>query len=320
MSTAQRRIREAEKLRNELLKSKIEGQKVEDAQGGTEAEAVAQDAAAETKVEKEPTEQATEDRPVLEVDWRARARELKDEKLKLEHSRDTLRGKYNAETKRLREEVEKLKALVNNQGTEVNPDSLETITETLGIDQEEAKKLLKVLAPAPQQTSNPAVEDSFDPEPAEPAESEPAGLSRSDFFSALDTRLPDWDIVQDTPEFISWARSRRDPMSGRTMYAIMMDADQKNDPDPIVNILSTFVSEDAEEQKRAASNKPAVDVDPVPESAGGQRPSTTQTKTFSRKDAASWPQLLRQGKLSAAEFSTLISEFSQAVKDGRVTD
>jgi hypothetical protein len=258
--------------------------------------------------------------PPLSVDYKEAYRRLKSEaseKLKREQQRfRTLEGKYKSETQRLREELETRETV--KPTPETDP-AFKILVDTIG-DEDEALTVWKSLRPQKETATPTDLVEGFVEAPGQAPEvdDEAAGLTRDQFFSTLDTELPGWDVVQESSEFVSWARENVDPVTGRTLYSVIASADKANDPQPIINIVANFVRYDEAQKLKARENRPPLDVTPEVQQVGGTGEPPKEEKRFSRSDAAKWPKLYARGELTKDQYNGLLVEFSKALQNGRV--
>lgn len=327
MPSMEQRAQEAQKKLEDLMEKANSQREGQEGTGATEpaiepatepAKPENEENAPEPTKQEEPSEPT---RPVIDVDYKDAYRRLKAqaaEKLKKEQQRfKTLEGKYKSETQRLREELDKRDTA--KPTPETDP-AFKVLVDTIG-DEEEALTVWKALKPQKETATPTDLAEGFVEAPGqepEVTEVESESLSRDQFFSSLDTELPGWDVVQESPEFISWARENVDPVTGRTLYSVVAAASEANDPKPIINILSNFVRYDENQKQRARENRPPLDVTPEVQQVGGTGEPPKELKRFSRSEAAAWPKLYARGKLTQDQYNSLLIEYSKALQEGRV--
>jgi hypothetical protein len=150
------------------------------------------------------------------------------------------------------------------------------------------------------------------------------------YFSALDGKIPDWEKVNDTREFVDWLKNQ-DKLSGETYYNLLAHAHQQRDVGRVVEIFRVYKPELVVDSPAAPAPstptppKPSGRIDPhelaapattapaAPPSTPGQGPIWTQADIDKLYDDKV------KGRMSQVDFDRLEKQYHQAMLEGRVS-
>lgn len=111
-------------------------------------------------------------------------------------------------------------------------------------------------------------------------------------YTSLDTALPNWRIINKTPQFVSWL-GLRDPLSGAIRKVLLDSAFQAADAARVVAVFRGFVAEDA--ARRPAD--PALPLTPAPGNpAPVRQPAVTLLDLAAPGGASASPTPVAGGK------------------------
>ena len=144
------------------------------------------------------------------------------------------------------------------------------------------------------------------------------------FFSRLTQTVPDWQQVNDSPQFHEWLLSP-DPMTGITRQTYLDDAQNTHDVGRVATIFNTWkqLTGKSEAQQRATPNraKSELEMQVAPGKNLAAAPiSTQQKRTWTRAEIQAFYTEVRQGKFKGkeAERAELEQDIFAAQRDGRL--
>lgn len=238
-----------------------------------------------------------------------------------------IKGKYDAETRRLREELEARKAeletlRVSGQApkadgslapaeavtrTDVSDDDVRRLVSTDLLDEygtdywKQQIQLVRAMQP-----QAPQADDRL-----QQVESRIAEQDRQAFYSDLAAKVPDWQKVNDSQAWNDFL-GKVEPLTGATYEALLMDAYDRYDSGRVSELFRQF-------SRVAGGNAPSIESQvmpgtrPSPESAGAAGKAITFDEWTRQMDA------LTQGGLSPMQAIQKKNELMDAWKNGRVT-
>jgi len=221
-----------------------------------------------------------------ETDWKAEAK-LNEQRFKV------LQGKYNAETRRQRDEItaltEQVKKTPEPEKMDRDDDFYEDYPEQKAVDQRQ---------------------DKFDEE----LEAMKAEQDTERYTSALSEAVPDWQSVDKDERFISWL-SENDDMLGDTRSNLMNDAIADRDVERIAAIINawkvTLPEETTQPQPQQHQETPR-------NSAGGD--TVTQGSTYTESQVNIFYDDISKGKYRGREVERqqIERELDLAMSQGRI--
>lgn len=146
-------------------------------------------------------------------------------------------------------------------------------------------------------------------------------------FTALDTAVPDWRVVNSSPTFLAWLKEL-DVFSGRQRHELLLEAYEKNDAVRVQRFFQAFKQEDSATDPTAAAapvppRTPAIDpatlVAPgAPRGGGPGADAPGAKKIWSQPEIADFYDRKRRGKVPADEAARLERDILLASSEGRV--
>lgn len=246
-----------------------------------------------------------------------------------EHKYRVLQGKYNAEVPRLHDEIKQLKeqnafltgklellerlvaerdvSSPENATPPELPPEVETLKENFPDIYAGVQKLLESVGAETQQ-AKAQVQDT---------NKQVANALSMVFYTQLATKVPDWEQINKSPEFIQWLQ-QREKFTTATRYDLLMDAFNKADVDTVAEFFTAF------KEEKSASSVPPANLPPeqiVPPKGQGSRKATSgggNLKVYKQSEIEEFYRKAALGKIPSATRRRQEAEFVQAVKDGRI--
>ena len=272
-----------------------------------------------------------------------------------EHRYKVLQGKYNKEVPRLNQQVRELSEqnrdyrdrLANAEAmiaTLEEANKNPQVPAKLPLTQEEIEQfgpdLIDIIERVAGATVTPIVEKSFgsvnrDLQQVKQSSSNlqktVAESKREKLFAAMDSAVPNWEVQNDDPEFLTWLEDT-DPYSGQPRGELLTKAFEANNAERVVAIFNGFLNENR------VVNDPAQT--PAPEkkqesqkgleklvAPGGPKTGTTSAPESGKRK---WTQAdisalydtkneyIRRGKKVPAELIAAEKDLIKAQSEGRV--
>jgi hypothetical protein len=251
----------------------------------------------------------------------------------------TLQGKYNAETKSMREilaaQQQTMDKLIESRPSTVMPpatpaptQSPEDYLKSLGVSEKEIEdygELLPIIVKMAQNMLRPTAAKLE----AELAKTQQAAgtvanaqmkTARDALFSYMDNRVPNWRIINEHESFLAWL-DQTDLFSGTTRRQSLTSAFQNLDSARVAGIFERFVQEDS--ANRSASG-PQVDpqtlIAPgVPRGGAGEAPGSAQgRRVLTESEIKDFYTRVRRKQVSPEQYAQFSAEIANAVAEGRV--
>lgn len=299
---AQEQLKRAEQLHREMYGDPNAPAKPEAEDTPTEPEATT-----EPENEPEPQEPAPaadpepEQQPEPEAPkGHADEEDLKERYRKLDAAYSTLQGKYRAEVPRLQEQVRTLQAdLINAQKSQAQAEQsadtakaeLESIQTRLQDELgEDAAKAVSdtvrsmVSAEMGQRKSDTQAEPQEDP-----------AINR--FWNTLKRRVPDFDQVNHSPEFIQWLQTP-DPTTGLPIQETLNAAGTDLDVLTVIDVVEQFKRETKPPERAPSPTSPEQQVAP-PKKAARKEPA--QKPKYTPHDYVTLQEQIRLGMWKGRE-------------------
>lgn len=247
-----------------------------------------------------------------EVDYKTAFRQTKSELEKERGRVKSIDGRLKAQSKELQELKRKLEY---GEGT---PDVVAKVKESEDykkfaedFGQEAADQIMGIAKHYADLTQS-----QREPDPPEPAVYDQYGINSYDeFVFALDSQVPGWDLKYDeNSDFIEWAQSNEDPLSGETYLALLNRAAKVTfDVNTAKRIFSAF---DRQVSQKPSNPSPEDYVEPA--SSGGDGSAQPEAPTYKESDLKAMETKFRRRKITREEFDNFNAEFSKAHNEGRV--
>jgi hypothetical protein len=250
----------------------------------------------------------------------------------------TLQGKYNAETKSMREilaaQQQTMDKLIESRQSAVAPatpapqQSPEDYLKSLGVSEKEIEdygELLPIIVKMAQNMLRPTAAKLE----AELAKTQQAAgtvanaqmrSARDNLFAYMDSRVPNWRIINEHETFLAWL-DQNDLFSGTSRRQSLTSAFQALDSARVAGIFERFVQEDS--ANRSASG-PQVDpqtlIAPgVPRGGAGEAPGNAQgRRVLTESEIKDFYTRVRRKQVSAEQYAQFSAEIANAVAEGRV--
>ena len=251
-----------------------------------------------------PVEGKTEEAPGTE-----------DDKAKLQHALDVLKGKYSAEVPRMAGELRKKEAHIRDletrlQALESGKSAAPAGPDDIGLTDEEKELGDDVVSVAGKVAAHATA----------PLQQELSRIRRKEFLGTLAAAVPDFAEINESDEFAVFA-SRIDPIAGVSYDEILTKAESATDAARAAAVFQRY---------KAESGKPAST--PSPASKSGSRPSIESQTVPSARQPGSIPAKklfsiaeiqktmteIARGDHPPEKAKKLRLELETAIKEGRV--
>ena len=150
---------------------------------------------------------------------------------------------------------------------------------------------------------------------------ETAAVKQARVYEALNSRIPSWEEINKSVEFLAWLESA-DVFSGSSRRIALTNAFNAHDAQRVVGIFEAYVREDA--SRSTAAPQPLVDpatlIAPgTPRSGSGEAaPGSSRGRIWSESEISDFYDRVRRKRVPKDEYDQVSAEIAQAVKDGRV--
>ncbi len=249
----------------------------------------------------------------------------------------TLQGKYNAETKSMREilaaQQQTMDKLIESRPSTVAPQptpqqSPEEYLKSLGVSDKEIEdygELLPIIVKMAQNMLRPTAAKLE----AELAKTQAAAgtvaqhqmrSARDNLFAYMDQKVPNWRVINEHESFLAWL-DNNDLFSGTSRRQSLMAAFQALDSARVAGIFEKFIEEDY--ANRSASG-PTVDpqtlIAPgVPRGGAGEAPNGSQgRRVLTEGEIKDFYTRVRRKQVSPEQYAQFSAEIAAAVAEGRV--
>ena len=229
-----------------------------------------------------------------------------------QHRFQVLQGKYNAEIPALRDEIRNLKQQLEQQPPSDKASEIaDTISSQLTDDELEmlGPELVQVIQKLVGKGGNSEVEqlkqevNSLKQSEKEHAEAE--------FWAVINTRIPDWQQLQSTPEAQQWLAAH-DAMTGTSRNHLLQQAQQNLNAYQVVEIFNQL----RQATTGNANRVPADKVTPRQSRASGA--PQPQGNVWTREAITQFYRDKTTGKYSDDEAAQLEADLFKAQVEGRV--
>ena len=249
----------------------------------------------------------------------------------------TLQGKYNAETRSMREilasqqqTMDKLIETRPSYAAPVTPtaqQSPEEYLKSLGVSDKEIEdygELLPIIVKMAQNMLRPTAAKLE----AELAKTQQAAgtvaqhqmkTARENLFSYMDANVPNWRIINEHESFLAWLDGN-DLFSGTSRRQSLTAAFQNLDSARVAGIFEKFIQEDS--ATRSASG-PTIDRETliapgVPRGGAAEAPNQGRGRIISESEIKDFYTRVRKKQVSPEQYSRFSAEIAAAVSEGRV--
>jgi hypothetical protein len=158
-----------------------------------------------------------------------------------------------------------------------------------------------------------------------------ARTAREHVFDTLSARVPDWQAINENPEFIEWLQ-QEDAFAGRTFQDMLTEAFDRHDAPRVTAFFERFVNEKGASPRRtndprgAAQPAPTVRMDTLVAPGKPQRVQTAQPvsdfegEIWTQEQVNTFYADVRKGKFrnNPDERMRLEKRIHRAVTEGRV--
>lgn len=287
--------------------------------GNTEQPAPAQETASPTPtpaVSQEPSkEQAT---PATATPTPAAAPDS-------EHKLRVLQGKYNAEVPRLAAAVkaeQEARVRAEKEAEELRKKLAAAPLVTPEEVKEFGEPLVEMTRKVAREETRPVIEENEKLKgevkdlraQVESTQKVGSSLNTQAFYSALDAKVPNWRVTNDTPEFLKWL-DEVDPLSGRARQEILDDAQNALDASRVAAFFSSY---EASVQSRAAPRTEALNDQVVPSTTRTEPPAPQKNqKIWTPASITKFYDDLRRGRYTAEEAGRIERDIDAASREGR---
>lgn len=150
---------------------------------------------------------------------------------------------------------------------------------------------------------------------------EVAAQKRQLVYDALNARLPNWNAINMSAEFLAWLETA-DVFSGTSRRQALTDAFNSNDAPRVVAIFEAFAREDAD-SRSASVRTPRVPVETLVAPGQGRgeapvAPGSTRGRIWSENEIRDFYDRVRRKRVPEDEYKRVSEEIAVAVQEGRV--
>ena len=250
----------------------------------------------------------------------------------------TLQGKYNAETRSMREilasQQQTMDKLIENRQSAVAPAaqtpqvSPEEYLKSLGVSDKEIEdygELLPIIVKMAQNMLRPTAAKLE----AELAKTQAAAgtvaqhqmkSARDNLFAYMDSKVPNWRIINEHENFLAWL-DQNDLFSGGSRRQSLTVAFQNLDSARVAAIFEKFIQEDS--ASRSASG-PTIDRESliapgVPRGGAAQAPGNDgRGRVLLESEIKDFYTRVRRKQVSPEQYAQFSAQIAAAVAEGRV--
>lgn len=259
---------------------------------------------------------------------------------KIESKYKTLKGKYDAEVPRLRQQLEEQQAVINRLAAAAvtpqqpareppKPLTAEQRFSNLGVSSKEVEEygpeLLDLVARVAQGTITPELRQMM----AEQAEIKKqlgaasqavAQTSQEKVWAALDAALPNWREINSSDEFLAWLQEP-DVFSGSPRIASLQGAFNSYDATRVVSIFRAYVGKTP--VPTPSRTTPVVDRGTLvapgqPRGGAMEAPEGNRGRILSEQEVGDFYTRVRKRQVTPEEYKRVSAEIALAVAEGRV--
>lgn len=154
-------------------------------------------------------------------------------------------------------------------------------------------------------------------------ESDRVKTARDKYYESIDIVVPDWEAIQATPDFVTWA-TEVEPMTGLTRGQILVAADKNNDHSRASTIFNIYKKEKGiVSAAQPVMSAPSLQNEISPAPSAGDIPLTQEkVKTYKmaeyQQTIKDISELRRTNKITEDVYNQKYSELITAYKEGRV--
>lgn len=251
-----------------------------------------------------------------------------------------LQGKYSAETRRARDQINQLQQTVNTLQTRpappapapapVAPTTDEQRFEAAGLTKAEVEEygpeLVKMIMRVAGNIAAPEIRRLADQQrqlsgQVTQSVAVAARTARELLWDALQTQVPDWELVNVSQEFLDWL-NQVDIISGMTRQAGLMNAFEANDAMRVIGIFKTFKAEDerAHQLQRTRQVDPATLIAPGQPAQGATPapPGDNGGRMIPEQEVREFFADVRRGRVKGKEREAREAEINLALVQGRI--
>ena len=253
--------------------------------------------------------------------------ELREELRRANARYDTLRGKYDAETARLRHELETLREVIRNSiNQQSNTAAASTTSATQSVSdtdimEELRKEFGEIFDPETLRLVNRAMNLAIErttrklEQELTPVREEVTVARSRSLYAELARRLPDWEKQNTDPEFLQWLQGI-DPLSGLSRQQLLSSAEQAGDVDRIVAIFRAFREMKAPQQATTVQQAAR----PATRARSPVRSQHQPRKIWTRAEIAEFNERSRRGLIPEAEKRRILEDITLASREGRIVN
>ena len=237
-----------------------------------------------------------------------------DEKAKLQHAMDVLKGKYTAEVPRLAGELRKKEATIRELESRLKAleDGAQASTDLdrFGLTDEEKELGEDVVSVANKVAARELA----------PLQQELSRIKRKEFLGSLAATVPDFAEINESDDFAVFA-SRIDPIAGVSYDEILTKAESATDAARAAAVFQRFKAESGKTASAPApaskpASKPSLESQAVP--SARQPGSVPAKKLFSIKEIEATMTEIARGDHPPEKAKKLRLELETAIKERRI--
>lgn len=133
------------------------------------------------------------------------------------------------------------------------------------------------------------------------------------FYGALSASVPDWETINNDPEFVKWLGAKV-PYQDYTIHERLNAAGQILDSKTVIDIFKSYVDSTGGEKKERKSMKDLVE--PGAKRTGA--PATKEGKIWKREEIKKFYSDYATGKISEKEAAEIEKQITSASAEGRI--
>jgi hypothetical protein len=239
-----------------------------------------------------------------------------DEKEKLQHALDVLKGKYSAEVPRLAGELRKKEATISDlesrlQALEQGAPPSTIDPDRFGLTDEEKELGADVVSVAGKVAAREL----------QPLRQELARIKHKEFLGTLAAQVPDFAQINESDEFAEFA-SRIDPIAGVSYDEILTKAESAADAARAAAVFLRYKAESGNQASTAkplpkpTTSKPSLEAQAVP--TARQPGAVPVKKVYSLAEFEATMTAIARGDHLPEKAKQLRLELETAIKEGRV--
>jgi len=249
---------------------------------------------------------------------------------------NTLRGKYNAETSRFREQLEEqqrtINQLVMRQATPAPAPAVpmrpEDRFDSMGVSKKEVEEygpeLLGMIARVAEGTVTPELKQLMK-DTAELkhtlalTQQSAAAMARKAVYDSLDAAVPTWRAVNEDDNFLAWLQES-DVFSGTSRNASLVGAFNSNDVARVVGIFQAYVGKTPIPTPRptATVDRGTLVAPGTPRGGAMEAPDGNRGTILSEQEIGEFYARVRRKQVTPEEYKAKSAAIALAVAEGRV--